>query len=54
MKLTWCHEKHDGQGLAEVIFKLKSTKERENHVKDACKQDRKNKVVCLVRVTGMV
>ena len=42
------------EGLSEVIFKLKTTKERENHVKDVCKQDRKNKVVCLVRMTGMV
>ena len=42
------------EGVSEkIIFKLQSTK-RENHVKDICKADRKNKVVCLEKMVGMV
>lgn len=42
------------EGLSEEIFKLKSIKKAEKHVKDVCKKDRKNKVLSLERAVSMV
>lgn len=42
------------EGFSEMIFKLKSIKKRKKHLKELCKEDRKNKALWLERAVSTV